>query len=140
MRHLKKLLPLLLLAIALPASADPFSGSLRALKAERLRIEIDRGSVDVFTHADASVHVQADSRGLGASSVRFELVREGRDVVLRARTEEWLEWLSEGPRLNVVVWIPEHLEVVCASEHALVTRRSAVELSYPTRAIGNRGR
>ena len=58
-------------------------------------------------------------------------------MVLRARTEAWLEWLSSGPRLSVQVWVPPSFEVVCASEHALVTRRDAVELSYPTRAIGN---
>ena len=59
-------------------------------------------------------------------------------MVLRARTEEWIEWLSSGPRLSVLVFIPPYFEVVCSSDHALITRRDAVELSYPTRAVGNR--
>jgi hypothetical protein len=139
MRRLPLLLMLLwLLALAGPAGAESFAESLQVGQAGRLRLEIDRGSVEVVTHREANVHVRAEARGLGASSVRFELIRDGNDVVLRARTDEWLEWLSEGPRLDVLVWIPEHLEVVCASERALVTRRDAVELSYPTRAIGNR--
>jgi hypothetical protein len=133
-------LPVLLLLFAVPASAERVAESLHTGDAERLRIEIDRGSVDLITHAEASVVVQAEARGLGASSVHFGLEREGRDIVLRARTEEWLEWLSEGPRLAVVVQIPAHLEVVCASGNVLVTRRDAVELSYPARAIGNQGR
>jgi hypothetical protein len=141
MRRLPLLLLILpLLALSAPARAESFAESLPVAQAERLRIEIDRGSVELLTHPAPSVDVQAEARGLGSSSVRFELVREGRDLVLRARTEPWLEWLSEGPRLDVVVFLPAHLEVLCASQHALVTRRDAVELSYPTRAIGNHAR
>jgi len=129
-----------LFALAATAGAEPLTQTIPVARPGRLRIELDRGSIEVLTHPDSSVHVQAEARGLGASSVAFEVVREGDDVVLRARTEAWLEWLSSGPRLSVLVFIPPFFEVVNESDHALITRRDAVELSYPTRAVGNRAR
>lgn len=140
MRWYSLLLIPALLALALPAGAEDLTQTLPVSRPGRLRIELDRGSIDVLTHAEASVHVQAEARGLGASSVDFEVVRDGDDVVLRARTEEWIEWLSAGPRLAVLVSIPPFFEVVNESRHALITRRDAVELSYPTPAVGNRTR
>ena len=134
------LLLLILLALAAPAGAEDLTQTVPVSRPGRLRIQLDRGSVDVMTHAEASVFVQAEAHGLGASSVAFQLVREGDDVVLRARTEDWVDWLSAGPLLSVQVSIPPFFEVVNESEHALVTRREAVELSYPTRAVGNRTR
>ncbi len=140
-RRLKHFLVLLgLLALAAPAGAEQFTQSIPVARPGKLRIELDRGSVEVLTHPDASVHVRAEARGLGANGVAFEVVREGDDVVLRARTEEWIEWLSSGPRLSLLVFIPPYFEVVNSSDHALITRRNAVELSYPTRAVGNRTR
>ena len=141
MRRIPLLLSLFcLLALAVPASAEDFTQTIPVARPGRLRIELARGSIDVLTHPEASVHVRAEARGLGASSVDFDVVREGDDVVLRARTEEWIEWLSSGPRLSVLVFIPPFFEVVSSSDHALITRRDAVELSYPTRAVGNRTR
>jgi len=138
MRRIPLILSLFcLLALAVPAGAEDFIQTIPVVRPGRLRIELDRGSIDVLTHPNASVHVRAEARGLGASSVDFEVFREGDDVVLRARTEEWIEWLSSGPRLSVLVFIPPFFEVVSSSDHALITRRDAVELSYPTRAVGN---
>ena len=42
--------------------------------------------------------------------------------------------------LDVQVEVPASFEVVCADGRTLVTRRDAVEISYPTRAIGNAAR
>ena len=91
---------------AAPAGAEDLTQTLPVARPGRLRIELDRGSVDVLTHPESSVHVEATAHGLGASSVAFEVVREGDDVVLRARTEAWIDWLSSGPRLSVQVLIP----------------------------------
>jgi hypothetical protein len=140
MRRTPLLLLLALLALAVPAGAEDLTQTVPVSRPGRLRIQLDRGSVDVMTHAEASVFVQAEAHGLGASGVAFEAVREGDDVVLRARTEDWVDWLSAGPLLAVQVSIPPFFEVVNESEHALVTRRESVELSYPTRAVGNRTR
>jgi hypothetical protein len=141
MRRIPLILTLFcLLALAVPGGAEDFTQTIPVARPGRLRIELDRGSIDVLTHPNANVHVRAEARGLGASSVDFEVFREGDDVVLRARTEEWIEWLSSGPRLSVLVFIPPFFEVVSSSDHALITRRDAVELSYPTRAVGNRTR
>jgi hypothetical protein len=127
-----------LLALAAPAGAEDLTKTLAVAHPGRLRVEIDSGSVDVLTHPAANVHVEATARGLGASGVAFEVVREGADVVLRARSEAWIRWLSAGPRLSVVVSIPPFFEVVNASDHALITRRDDAELSYPRRSAGNR--
>lgn len=141
MRRIPILLSLVcLLALAVPAGAEELTQTLAVARPGRLRVELDRGSVEVLTHSEPSVHVRAEARGLGASSVAFEVVREGDDVVLRAQTEEWLGWLSSGPRLSALVFVPPFFEVVSSSEHALITRRDAVELSYPTRAVGNHAR
>jgi len=141
MRRIPILLTLVcLLALSAPAGAEEFSETVAVARPGRLRVELDRGSVEVLTHPESSVHVSAEARGLGANGVAFELVREGDDVVLRARTEEWIEWLNAGPRLNVLVFVPPDFEVVSSSTHALITRRGAVELSYPTRAVGNQPR
>lgn len=137
--HKLPLLSLLfaLIALASPARAEGLSQTLPVAGPGRLVIELDRGSVEVVAHHEPNVRVSAEAHGLGASSVHFEVVRDGRDVVLRARTEAWLDWLSSGPSLSVHVWVPASFEVVSTSERALVTLRDAVEISYPTRAIGN---
>src|SRR5262245_46781554 len=105
------LLLLALLALAAPAGAEDLTQTVPVSRPGRLRIQLDRGSVDVMTHVEASVFVQAEAHGLGASSVAFQLVREGDDVVLRARTEDWVNWLSAGPLLSVQVSIPAFFEV-----------------------------
>ncbi len=132
-----RLLSLLLATIALgaPARAEDLSQTLPVAGGGRLVIELDRGAVEVVTHSDPNVRIHAEAHGLGASSVHFEVVRDGNDVVLRARAEAWIDWLSTGPRLRVQAWVPASFEVVCASDRALVTRRDDVELSYPTRHI-----
>lgn len=136
-RILLSLSLLLLMALALPAAGEDLTQDVAVARPGRLRVELDRGSIEVLTHASASVHVEATARGLGASSVDFEVVREGDDVVLRARTEDWIELLSSGPRVSVLVFIPPYFEVVNQSQHALITRRDLAELSYPTPSVGN---
>jgi hypothetical protein len=137
----RALLPLVLLfALAAPAGAEDLTQTIAVAGPGRLRVELDRGSVEVLTHDEPVVSVLAEARGLGASSVEFEVVRDGSDVVLRARTEEWVDWLSSGPRLRAVVFVPPFFEVVSASQHALVTRRDAVELSTATPAAGKQAR
>ena len=140
--HKLPLLSLLFACFALgaPARAEELSETLPVSGPGKLVIELDRGSVEVVSHPEPNVHVSAEAHGLGASSVHFEVVRDGANVVLRARTEAWLDWLSSGPTLSVQVSVPASFEVVSTSEQALVTRRDDVEISYPTRAIGNASR
>jgi hypothetical protein len=119
------------------ASAGDLTQTIAVSGPGRLVLDLDRGNVDVLTHDQSSVHVQARAHGLGASSVHFTLEQSGKDVVLHAKTDEWVEYLNAGPRIQIDIWAPASLEIVCASERALVTRRDAVEVSYPTRVVGN---
>src|SRR5262245_13451837 len=84
---------LLLAVLSAPlARADELERSIAVEPGERLRIELARGDVDVFTHDAAEVRIEARARGLGASGVEFQLTREPGEIVLRSRGQRRLEW------------------------------------------------
>jgi hypothetical protein len=107
MRSALLLLALLLVAPA-AARADGLEQSIALAPGERLRIELARGDVDVFTHERGEVRIEARARGLGASGVEFFVVREPGCVVLRSRSERWIDWLASGPSVSVRAWVPRH--------------------------------
>ncbi len=88
------------------ASADGFSREVAVAPGGTLRIALDRGSVDVLAHDAQAVRVDALARGVGASSVHFELAPEGDDFVLTGASDAWLTWLETGPTIRVSVWVP----------------------------------
>src|SRR5262245_1670350 len=88
------------------ASAYEFARELAVAPGGTLRIALDRGSVDVLTHDSDAVRVDALARGVGASSVHFELAPEGDNVVLTGATDAWLAFLETGPTVRVSVWVP----------------------------------
>ena len=135
------LLLLALLALAAPAGAEDLTQTVAVSRPGRLLIQLDRGSVDVMTHAEASVFVQAERRTAWPSSVASaRWCARATTVVLRARNRRMARLAERGAALGVQVSIPPFFEVGERERHALVTRREAVELSYPTRAVGNRTR
>jgi hypothetical protein len=93
------------------ASASEFSRELAAAPGGTLRIAIERGSVDVLCHDSEAVRVEAETRGVGASSIHFELLPDGADLVLTGATDEWLAWLQTGPTVRVRAWVPRHYAV-----------------------------
>jgi len=111
--HVIRILAALAIALlaAAPAAASDWSRALPADGATRLRIELDRGEVELRSHDAAQIAVEAGATGLGASTMTYGLEREGGHLVLRGRGERWLDWIRGGPRVRVRVWVPEHVAV-----------------------------
>jgi hypothetical protein len=98
----------LLLGLALAATANADLAKRVPLEPSRvLRIELERGNVEVLTHRDADVRVEARARGVGASSIHFELASHEGGLVLTGRADPWVDWMRSGPRIAVRVWVPE---------------------------------
>src|SRR5262245_36423830 len=121
---------LLLALLAAPglARGDELERSIAVQPGERLRIELARGDVDVFTHDAADVRIEARARGLGASGVEFLLTREPGEIVLRSRGERWLEWLASGPRVTVRAWVPRRFGLAVETSGHVEARDGGVLL------------
>jgi hypothetical protein len=126
MRH--RMLLLALLALPALARADGLERSVAIVPGERLRIELARGDVDVFTHDAPEVRIEARARGLGASGVEFLLTREAGEIVLRSRAERWLDWLASGPRVSVRAWVPRHCGLAVETSGQVAARDGGVLL------------
>jgi hypothetical protein len=111
-----------------PARADGLDQSITVEPGERLRIELARGDVDVFTHEAGEVRIEARARGLGASGVEFFVTHEAGEVVLRSRSERWLEWLASGPRVSVRAWVPRHLALAVDTSGRVAAHDGGVRL------------
>jgi hypothetical protein len=119
---------LALLVVPQLARADGLDRSLAVGPGERLRIELVRGDVDVFTHDEPEVRIEARARGLGASGVEFFVTREPGEIVLRSRAERWLEWLDSGPSVRVRAWVPRHLGLAVETSGHVAARDGGVLL------------
>src|SRR5262245_51363026 len=108
------------------AEADELERSIEVEPGERLRIELARGDVDVFTHDAPEVRIEARARGLGASGVEFFVTREDGQIVLRSRAERWLEWLASGPSVSVRAWVPRHLGLAVETSGHVAARDGGV--------------
>jgi len=110
------------------AFADELEQSIAIAPGERLRIELSRGDVDVFTHDAAEVRIEARASGVGASGVGFLLTREAGEVVLRSRDERWLEWLASGPSVTVRAWVPRRCGLAVETSGHVAARDGGVLL------------
>jgi len=122
------LLPLFPLLGPLPAAAEELARSIPVAPGERLRIELARGDVDVFTHEAREIRLEASARGFGASGIAFVVTHEGREIVLRSRAERWLEHLASGPSVAVRAWVPRHLGLAVETAGRVEARDGAVWL------------
>ena len=93
------------LALAAPAAADLVE-RVPLEPSGAVRVELDRGDVEVLSHPDSDVRVEARARGVGASSIHFELERRDGEWILTGSTEPWVSWMSSGPRVAVRIWVP----------------------------------
>jgi len=96
------------LACGLPAAAGArdFEQSIEARPGGTLRVDLDGGSVEVETHGDYQVRVDAHVKGMGSRSAEFELSGDGTDVKLSADFSGWLGAFA-GPKIRVRVRVPE---------------------------------
>jgi len=105
---------------AAPAAAGEGDGdlvrSLPAASGGTLFVDLDRGRVDVFAHDAPEVRIEARARGIGASSVHFELRADGDDLILVGRGEDWLAWMASAPSVRVRAWVPREYGVQVRTE------------------------
>lgn len=127
--------PIVLLAIglAIPASADLVE-RVPLESAGAVRVELDRGDVEVLTHPDPDVRVEARARGVGASSIHFRLAERDGELVLTGGAEPWVDWLRSGPRVSVRIWVPESCGVT------IVTSEGDVRVEGVTGPVVAHGR
>ncbi len=96
----------LLLGAAGPVRADDFQETLPAQAEGTLRVELDRGSVEVEAHARPEVRVDARADGM-----EFELNREGDAFELRGQGRGGFLSLFGGGRVRVRVRVPKRFSV-----------------------------
>lgn len=101
----------LLLGLALPAWGGELDRSFAVASGGKLIIALDFGSVDVERHEGDQIHIEARSRGVGASSVHFATRTEGRDVYFAGDAEPWVRWLNSAPGVRVRARVPEGVQV-----------------------------
>ncbi len=126
-----RLLMTALLLLPLAAGADDLERRVPVDAHDTLRIELERGDVDVITHESNEVRLEARARGLGASAVHFRLRDDGRRLVLESRSERWLHWLGTGPHVTVRAWVPRHLTLDVQTTGAVVASDGGVAVSRP---------
>ena len=114
MRFRPVLLSLLGLVLAAPAWGGELDRSFEAAEGGRLVIALAFGSVAVRIHDEPTVRIAAVSRGVGASSVRFDAHTEGRDVFFRGTAEPWVAWMNSAPGVRVEAWVPRGYRVELA--------------------------
>ncbi len=101
----------LLLFVAAPASGDDLHRGVAVRSGGTLRVDLNRGSVEVETHDELEIRVDANATGVGADATDFELTSDGVNAELRGRSGgNWFNWLG-GARLRVRVRIPEMYSV-----------------------------
>jgi DUF4097 and DUF4098 domain-containing protein YvlB len=90
---------------------DEFRESVSVEPGGTLEIDLAAGSVEVETHDDPEVQVNARARGWGRRSMVFELTSDGADARLVGKLRGWLGPFFGGPRVRVRVRVPEQYSV-----------------------------
>jgi hypothetical protein len=86
------------------AAAGELRQSVRVESGGTLEVDLDGGSIEIETHDEPEVRVEARARGLGAMS--FELTTDGLDARLIGKQGSWIPFLGGG-RARVHVRVPE---------------------------------
>ena len=76
-----------------------------------LFVDLDRGSVEVDSHDQDEVVVEASARGWSAGLVRFTLERNGNDVVIDGSIDHWMPALFGRPKIQVRCLVPRRYSV-----------------------------
>ena len=110
MTHRIVRLAVLLLAFAPAVAAKDFEDRIAAKPGGRLRVDLKGGSVEVESHGDNEVRVDANVRGMGSRSMDFDLEGDGVDVDFSADIRAWASVFGR-PQVRVRLRIPERYDV-----------------------------
>jgi hypothetical protein len=135
MEPMRRVVLALALWLSAPAAhAADFARSLRPDAGAALHIELERGDVEVVTHAGRELRLEGEARGVGASAVHFALRDAGGGrLVFESRAEGWLAWLSSGPRVRVRALVPRDLALSVATPGRVVASEAGVQAPLPAR-------
>jgi DUF4097 and DUF4098 domain-containing protein YvlB len=100
----------LLLAFAPAVAAKDFEDRITAKPGGQLRVDLKGGTVEVESHDDNEVRVDANVRGMGSGAMKFELGGDGVDVDFSADLRAWAGVFG-GPRVRVRLRVPERYDV-----------------------------
>ncbi len=92
------------------ASAQEFDERVRAEPGGRLVAELDGGRVEIESHGEDEVRVEAQASGFGAGAADFRLERRGSQVSLRTDLGGVLGWIG-GQRVRVRIRVPEEFSL-----------------------------
>lgn len=111
----KRLAFVLAAALALvsgPAVADDeLRRSVRVEPGGRLEVDLAGGSVEIETHEEATVTVEADARGFASGEFEFELASDGKNARLTGSPRGWLPFQIGRYRTRVRAQVPERYSV-----------------------------
>jgi hypothetical protein len=93
------------------ASAGDLAEEIPVASGGTLKVELDRGSVEIRSRDAAAIRIRAGARGLGASSVHFSVDARGGDVTLTGSHDAWVDWMTVGPTVSVRAWVPRDCSV-----------------------------
>ncbi len=96
--------------LAPSAMAKDYEDRIAARPGGRLQVELASGSVEVESHDDNEVRVDARVGGVGARSLVFRLTGNGVDVFFSADVGGWAPLLG-GTRLRVRFKVPERYDL-----------------------------
>jgi hypothetical protein len=77
-------------------------------------ISFDHGSLQVRSHGDDQVRVEADSSGWGKYAVDIDVQQQGNRITLVGRVEGPLHWMFGGPEVDVTIWVPRDFDVTAS--------------------------
>lgn len=98
----------ILMGLAAPAAADRLEQSIPIAPGGTLSIELDAGSIEIETHDEARVEI--DARASGWGEMKFELEHDENEVELVGSFGGWLSGLGGG-RVRVRARVPEHFDL-----------------------------
>ncbi len=100
----------ILVCLAPSALAKDYEDRIGAQPGGRLRVDLQSGSVEVESHDEPEVQVDAHVGGVGSRSLDFELTGNGVDVTFSASVRGWAQLLG-GARVRVRLKVPERYDV-----------------------------
>jgi hypothetical protein len=110
MTHRIARLAVLLLAFAPAVAAKDFEDRIAAKPGGQLRVDLRGGSVEVESHDDNEVRVDANVRGMGSRAMDFELEGDGVDVDFSADVRAWASVFG-WPQVRVRLRVPERYDI-----------------------------